>query len=76
MCQADGGAERRWGEQDSEDLVGHGRDNEVRGLADGSHLPPSWGDYNLPPCRYPGLGVGWMGAKEGCWLTAVILGPI
>lgn len=56
--------------------MGHGRDNEVPGLADGSHLPPPWGDYNLPPCRYPGLGVGWMGAKEGCWLTAVILGPI
>lgn len=62
-CQADGGAERRWGE-DSEDLAGHGRDNEVPGLADGSHLPPPWGDYNLPPCRYPGLGVGGWELRE------------
>ena len=59
MCQADGGAERHREEQDSEGLVGHGRDNAVPGLADGSHLPPPWGDYNLPPCRYPGLRVGW-----------------
>lgn len=64
MWQADAGAESSWRKQDSKD--GHGRENAVPGLANGSHLPPPWGDYNPAPCRYRGFRVGWMQAKEGC----------
>lgn len=47
VWQADAGGESGWGE-DSEDVVGHGGEKEVPGLANGSHLPP-WDDYNPAP---------------------------
>lgn len=48
--------------------MGHGGENAVPGLADGSHCPLPWDDYNSALCRYWGFRVEWMGAKEGCWL--------
>lgn len=81
MWQADAGEESGWGEQDSED--GHGRENAVPDLANGSRLPPPWGDYNPASCRYWGFRVGWMEAKEGClpadssygWFYLSLAGP-
>lgn len=76
MWRANAGAESSWGEEDSEDVVGHGWDDAVPGLANSNHLPSPWGDYNPAPSRYRGFRVAWMGAKECCWLIAAKVGSI
>ena len=58
LCDRRMQEQRGAGERKTEDVVGHGWDNAVPGLADSSHLPSPWGDYNPVLSRYGALGWG------------------